>query len=491
MALSDIGPLSDIRSLSDTGPLSGIGHLSETGPSQSHVVSISSLNEACTLELLDRFVGSSRVDFVQFLRDRIVACTVNKTWRRAVRGNARFWSHLVVSQHVPPAAIRSWLECSGSVPLDVEIIFKGLETYYPSGNPSSRICEYTSQVLPVLLTSVRRWSSLALEIEDAVCASVVLGALRGIDVTSLRSLDLIGVTATGAVASLLDRTAPSGTLPYQISFDAPPRLTHLSLHSVALDWNTIDCFGQLESLQLRVVGSGPAVRADTFLRLFRSAIRLEQLSLGSLVVEFRGAPSGRVALPHLYRLELDIGTDHGIGWFVTLLDMPSLKTVELNCRGDHALDAVRFAGRFSQSDTFTRVSSLIVRGASFPSHPFYGLLFATFWMIKKLDISDCTPSLLQALGELSARNGIILPRLKRISICGDASEYATELVDAHSTVVGRALDCLELVCRDESHLRECARRPGWNHILLNVRTRAAFRPVVAPLSRYAKVESAR
>ncbi|KAJ7773146.1 hypothetical protein B0H16DRAFT_1714050 [Mycena metata] len=432
------------------------------------------LPDDCVLECLTHFLGESRADFTTFVHRRNVACSVDWHWRRLVQSVPAFWVHVVLSQHVSAFTLESWLTLSGTLDLRVEVVFRDLAAYYAPNDPSSRILASSSLTFPILIALSPRWSSFEADIEDSSCGASLLDSLRRLHCPLVRLFALncpIHIDDDTSLVSSGDSFAD--TLPFGI-FSYGGGLLTLSLTQVSTSWTVAGCFRSLVGLELVDIRCPRPEDFAVFVSALNSAMCLEHLVI-SLLGEI---PAGfhRVCLPVLASLEACFNGSVGFGMFLGGLEMPLLSHLVLELRVEDmlALDACLL-----RSETvFSAVSSLSVRNIrKAPMVHLPRRFYEAFPSVQSIDLLQADYGVFAVLSELTVTDerldfsrGVLLPRLRNLSLHASALDGVSAFVDARAYTPGAAITSLTL--RFDSNVEELTAsfRDDWNHLLLSVRT---------------------
>ncbi|KAJ7016192.1 hypothetical protein C8F04DRAFT_1282321 [Mycena alexandri] len=435
---------------------------------------ISSLPDSCLLECFKQYLGRSRADFVTFVRARHVACAVHRSWGRVLQGYAPFWNHVVLTQHVPPPCVKIWLDNAGMGSLTVDITLRGLDAYYRYGDPSARVCSYVRAILPLLLPSTGRWLGLSLDVEDSVCAQLLLIAFRNRAAPFLRHLHLnCPVAGSDALG-----------------------MQSLVLVGQAVELSGLGCFSRLSRLDLVGHGVAPAQRLSELISILEKMYSLEHLTLQSLEVLGRYDPNATAVLHALRTLVVDFGASLGMGVFVASLAMPALSSVVLTMR---SFDKLGFVTCLSyQPSIFSSVSSLTIRSGGHLSGSRLAALdiFGPFVSAVSLDLRDAGSWFLGALadprvgGNAHGNRVVLLPKLRTVSVDATALLFLRAFLDARMGVIGCALNHLH-IRMDPTHnsvVPNGLSTSDWTHIRLNVLTFTTFPVVEAVPARFSTRE---
>ncbi|KAJ7725046.1 hypothetical protein B0H16DRAFT_1736343 [Mycena metata] len=451
------------------------------------VMHISALPDRCILECIKAFLGRSREDFVSFVRARNVASSVDHAWKGVVEGFSPFWAHIVLTQHVPPASLQRWLDNGCAAQITIDVIFAHLQSYYRYGDPSTRVCSYARNVLPILLPSTERWVGLRLGIEDSDCASMFISALRHRSAPSLQSLTLDCPVAGFATLST-SFTRPAA-LPYDMFSGGCSGLERLSLSGGFMHLAGVDCFGRLRRLELCGSANVTTLLSE-LLYAFRMMQRLEALALSSMPVAGRCLVGERVVLPSLSSLQVDFGSNVGLGLLISSFDLPSLSSVVLilGSAGISDIESCLSHHPF----VFSGVLHLTIRNPEpIPISAAFGwTLFASFPSINALDLRDASDSVFKGLLDDSHRRSgrVLLPKLRALTLGVEALGFLAAFIDSRAAIFGSGLTRLTICDDGASVCPWSLTSDEWIHICLNVLTSVELL-VVAPLvSRFAAQE---
>ncbi|KAJ7040628.1 hypothetical protein C8F04DRAFT_1177965 [Mycena alexandri] len=442
---------------------------------RSESVPWSSKDYDCVFKCFKHFLGDSRVNFAKFAHGRNVVCSVHRHWRLLLQSVPAFWAHVVLSQHISAFTLERWLTHFGTLELHVEVVFRDLAAYYDEDDPSSRILAFSCLTFPVLLASSARWSSFAADIEDPSCGAFLLRALRQLHGPLVRLFSMncplpIDDTLLVPSGNDLASTFPFGIFPY-----GGGPLTSLSLKQVLIGWRGLGCLRDVVDLELVDVRSAGPEDFDNFVSALNSAICLEHLVLcllGEIPVVHR-----RVHLPVLVGLEACFNGSVGLGAFVGGLEMPLLSrlVLELDVEDMSALDACLLRSE----SVFSAVSSLSVRSTRQGSGMhLLRRFYEAFPSITSIDLLQADYGVFAVLSELTVADekmnfprGVLLPRLRDLSLRGSALDGLSGFVDARAYTVGAAITSLTLCFSHAAEEARASARDDWNHLLLNVRTR--------------------
>ncbi|KAJ7135263.1 hypothetical protein C8R43DRAFT_956101 [Mycena crocata] len=442
------------------------------------------LTDAFILRCIELCTGRSQTDYVFFVRSRNAACAVNRRFKSVVLAAHHLWSHVVVTQHVPVDTLRSWLGNAGGESLTVQVDFRDLATYYREGNPSERIHDYTRRILPVLLSSAYRWTSLQMDVEDPSCAALILLALRHVSIPTLQTFAMDCSLQSGGIAWFAGHATLDVIPPCRIFLDGVPFPVDLTAD---LDRGQRSCFRNL--VDLRISGER-FVLLDGLVAVLRSARSLRHLALSNVNVAEVGSLEEDITLPVLESLHVDTGSGMGMWSVIGQLDVPLLHTVDvtLQHRGFESFRHCLARRPF----LFHEVSVLIVRPTAEADTRSLRLLFEHFPSTVILDLRHSCAFFSLRLVECcqiqDKFGAVLLPRLRELVLSAGDIPYAAAFVDLRMACMGRSLHRLDVYFSDADEFSAVEGCADWDFLLRNVLTKHYYRPKPIRLAKYATAE---
>ncbi|KAJ7196616.1 hypothetical protein C8J57DRAFT_1546624 [Mycena rebaudengoi] len=344
-------------------------------------------------------IGSSEYDYIAFVRRRAAILHVSKPWRDLAHSAASLWTHIVLTPRLPISTLRLWMGRTSCTlaPLALEVAFVDVDLYYNKGNPSARLLAYARRALPIIFSAPGRIQSLILRIDDAACSAYVMELVALLPVTIINRVrfecccPLLGMSVGG-----IGLTA---YLALPLFLNGGPTLTHLSLRSVGIQWDSFVPIASLQCLELRDVAFHGLPSPPKFWQVLRGTRQLLRLSLiGSPVVFIEPCIESRssTTLAALDFLELDFKGSADMARLVAQLQLPALRKMVLHL-GDYNLDALQ-ACVLANPSIFYSASEVVLAGrmcgpvaAFVPGH-----LFSAFDSIDRLDLQAVDPFIFHA-----------------------------------------------------------------------------------------------
>ncbi|KAJ7093651.1 hypothetical protein C8R43DRAFT_964579 [Mycena crocata] len=452
---------------------------------------MNSLPNDCLGEIIPHVVTYSGRDYVSFIRARIVVCSLNRNWRTVALATHSIWRHITLTQHVPVEVLRFWMAKSGSTKLKVEVVFRDLQRYYPHGDPSNRICSYARSVLPILLPSVARWTSLSLHIEDKSCARLFVLALQQCNGSSIVNLSL------DCPFLVVEPPATTSNLPFHIFLPGNIQMYRLSLKGGAAGWSLPYCFQHLVYLDVRGTGKTDSLQFTELLTVLRVSVMLQRLSVGVVDVgdgqHVTPSIDNLVHLPALRTLELVDGMDVGalalVGWLV--VPLLSKMVLDLDSNSGPYFDNPEPA-----RDILCGVSSLVIRTKELQTSfsKYAKSFFAPFSSVVKLDLTDADPLVLQSLVQSSldgenkgSSSDPPLPMLDSLAMSGEALDSMLAFLEIRMQAPVKSLRNLQVHFASVGHQDAVYATSDWRRIVMYVMTRPRIVDA-APVGRFSICE---
>ncbi|KAJ7205109.1 hypothetical protein C8J57DRAFT_1541936 [Mycena rebaudengoi] len=374
-------------------------------------------------------VGSPHGDYIDYVRRRVLIVGVSRRFRNLVYAASTLWSRLVVTQHVPLAVVRCWLDRARQAPLYIELVFEGVELFYrpSSRSASERLCIYAVRVLALLLPRILQWVAFKLVVDDAATSALLLHVLSGQRAPRLARVDLACACPIFGVIML--SIGPIALLPPPFFEAGVPVITHLRLTTLGLHWRSFPVLRHLVELELCDISVRCLPTFFEYCQLLQGACELKRLVLRGLVLNSQDLLDGQrprqpCVLPLLEVLVLEFKGSISMGWLVGSFDMPRLWQIDLRVQ-DYYLDGFTDCVHF-YPPIFQDVTSLILRGEiedvldadalAFPAR-----LFGYFRSVAHLDLLHASPSVFQRLVDVTATSAlefgyVLLPALKHIML---------------------------------------------------------------------------
>ncbi|KAJ7490215.1 hypothetical protein B0H11DRAFT_1912225 [Mycena galericulata] len=365
-------------------------------------------------------------DFILFVRDRTVVLSVCKEWRDTVVGCIAFWTHIIVSQHLPTTTLALWLGRTATAALHIEICFENLAEFYGAEAVTPHICRYASKMLSVLLSRAEQWSSLAFYVESTTCLGQMLRDLRNHNTSALCQLDISSLSYI-SVARQWDG-ARLVVVPAQTFADSSSSLRELSLTTVSMDWLRVRSLSALEVLELSEFVIRHFPDWVEFRQMLSEATGLKKLVLRAIGCRMCPPAHGSqyIVLSNLKYLELEFRGHSSLADLFCTFSAPKLDilVVHFTRRLDLKLLAQCVSERPALLATVSQLTLIGYTSFGEASLTHIADIYRGSSMVRVLDLKHAVPLLFRRLLQLTEddaktkNRSPILPKLEELRVAG-------------------------------------------------------------------------
>lgn len=337
---------------------------------------------------------------------QVTVSHVCKHWREVALDTPALWSEIDIEtgRHAAPSYRRASTYLSRtkeyplSIAIDVNVCHSDDESVY-SERSDSQSPETSTQlqgIMDLLLPHTRRWRKFKVTAEDYFHFHTILNRLCDAPPASLlESLDLHHFDEE-LEPEPYSFPHPSHKTPFVLFGDHAPKLRHVSLYGVHIDWHNTTFLKNLHSLELAYLSQDVRPSFDEFFTILRSSLELHTLDLcmagpfgfprewpaflpppplcdhyhdPHVPAAFATQPrplDEHMSLPKLHELKLSHQSPEELVAFFDRVSMPSLHVMEFNFEDheysdfiqSHLIDPPKWQGGSSRESRLTNLKEL-------------------------------------------------------------------------------------------------------------------------------------
>lgn len=414
---------------------------------------------------------------------QVTVSHVCKHWREVALETPALWSEidLETGRHAIPSHRRAstYLSRSKGYPLSISIVVEECEddaSIY-SGQSDHRPPATNAQlqaILDLLLLHISRWREFKLDAEDYLYFFTLLNRLAAAPPALLLEhleLNFLGEDPEPEEPSF---PHPAHKTPFVPFDNCAPRLQHVSLYGVHIDWDTTTFLKNLHYLSLAFHSRDVRPSFDDFFTILRSSPELQTLDLcmsgpfgpphewptflppppqddhyhdphiPALFASQPHALDEYMALPKLHELKLSYQTPEELAAFFDRVSMPALHTLEFNLEDyeytdfiqSHLIAPPKWQGGSSRESRLTNLKEF--RIIQLPCTPkAIAELYAALVNLEMiyLDFSGLDEPFWEVLVPMRVEGVTIptrqlLPALHTMKVEGSRGEVLRQIVDA-------------------------------------------------------------